>query len=256
MDPNTHSIGTTGELAGPAADQLAALGAAVEQLAGQDLDRLADAALAEQVLELRRLLDRLEGHWLNTLAAVDGRGAAGADQGQSAPSTAGWLRNRLRLGAGAAAGGVRTARALYRGPLAQTGQALTAGQLSPAHARVLASGTQELPAHITAEAEPVLLAAARRLDPPGLRRVVVHLCLVADPDGERDRDERRHGRRGLLLAPTWAAWSRWTGCWTPRPARPCCRRWSRWPVRPAPPKTAAHPSAGPTPAGGWPAMAT
>jgi Domain of unknown function (DUF222)/HNH endonuclease len=52
------------------------------------------------------------------------------------------------------------------------------------------------------EAEPVLVAAARRLDPPRLGRVLAHLRQVADPQGA-DRDtERRHGRRGLWLAPT------------------------------------------------------
>jgi Domain of unknown function (DUF222)/HNH endonuclease len=195
MDSNTHSTGS--------GDGLAGLVAAVDQLAAQDLDGLADPALAEQVLELRRLLNRLEGHWLRTLAAVDGRGAAGADQGQPAPSTAGWLRARLRLGAAAAAGWVRTARALYRGPLTQTGHALTDGDLSAAHAQVLAAGTHDLPAPTAAAAEPVLLAAARRLDPLRLRRVVTHLRWVADPEVAEGRAERRHQRRGLWLTPTW-----------------------------------------------------
>jgi hypothetical protein len=57
---------------------------------------------------------------LDELAGVDACGAAGADRGQPAPSTAGWLRNRLRMGAGAARDAVRTARALFRGPLPQT----------------------------------------------------------------------------------------------------------------------------------------
>jgi Domain of unknown function (DUF222) len=194
MESNMHSGGP--------GDGLAALEAAVDGLAAQDLDGLADAALAERVLELRRLLNRLEGHWLQTVAAVDGRSAAGADQGQPAPSTAGWLRTRLRLGATAAAGWVRTARALYRGPLTQTGQALADGELSAAHAQVLAHGTHDLPAHTTAEAEPVLVEAARRLDPPGLRRVVTHLRWVADPDTAEGRPERQHQRRGLWLSPT------------------------------------------------------
>jgi hypothetical protein len=93
MNANTSSATSSAGRPG----RLAALAAAVDELAAQDLDGLPDAAVAEQVLELRRLLDRLEGHWLQQLAAVDGRGAAGADQGQPAGSTAGWLRNRLRL---------------------------------------------------------------------------------------------------------------------------------------------------------------
>jgi hypothetical protein len=120
MDSNTHSTQPPGRPPGGPPPRLASLTAAVEELAAQDLDRLSDAALAAQVLELRRLLDRLEGHWLHQLAAVDGRGAAGAEQGQQAGSTAAWLRNRLHLGTGTAARAVRTARALFRGPLTQT----------------------------------------------------------------------------------------------------------------------------------------
>jgi Domain of unknown function (DUF222)/HNH endonuclease len=195
MYSNTHSTG------GP--DRLASLAAAVDELAAQDLNRLTDAALAEQVLGMRRLLDRLEGHWLNELAAVDARGAAGAEAGQQTGSTAGWLRNRLRLGSSAAGSAVRTARALFRGPLAATARALTGGELSVAHAHVLAHGTQDLPDHVTLEAEPVLLEAACRLDPPRLRRVLGHLQQVADPDGAGRTSERRHLRRGLWLTPTW-----------------------------------------------------
>jgi hypothetical protein len=194
MDSNTHSTGPPGGFA--------ALTAAVEELAAQDLDGLTDAVRAERVLGLRRLLDRLEGHWLQELAAVDARGAAGAEHDLQVGSTAGWLRSRLRMGAGAAHTSVRTARALFRGPLTQTAKALTDGQLSPAHASVLAAGTHDLPSHTAVEAEPVLVEAARRLDPPRLRQVIGHLQLVADPDSADRRAERRHQRRGLWLSAT------------------------------------------------------
>jgi hypothetical protein len=198
MDSNTHS---TGRPAGRT-DGLAELATAVEGLAAQDLDGLTDAVRAERVLGLRRLLDRLEGHWLQELAAVDARGAAGAEHDLQVGSTASWLRHRLRMGAGAAHTSVRTARALFRGPLTQTAKALTDGQLSPAHARVLAAGTQELAAHQAIEAEPVLVEAARRLDPPRLRQVVAHLREVIDPDTSASQAERRHQRRGLWLSAT------------------------------------------------------
>ena len=202
MNSNTHSISQAPQFAAGRPDELAALAAAVQNLAAQDLDRLTDAASAEQVVALRGLVDRLEGHWLRQLAAVDGRGAAGVEQGQEVGSTAAWLQTRLRLGAGAAASYVRTARAVFRGPLTVTADALLGVELSVAHARVLAHGTQDLPNQVTAEAEPVLVEAACRLDPPRLRRVVGHLCLVADPDAADRHTEVRHGRRGLWLAPT------------------------------------------------------
>jgi len=53
------------------------------------------------------------------------------------------------------------------------------------------------------EADPVLVEAAGRLDPPQLRRAVAQLCRVADPDGADRQAERRHERRGVWLSPTW-----------------------------------------------------
>jgi hypothetical protein len=81
MDSNTHS---TLPADGPA--ELATL---VDTLAAQDLTRLPDATLAERVLKLRCLLDRLEGHWLEELAGVDARGAAGAEHDLQAGSSDG-----------------------------------------------------------------------------------------------------------------------------------------------------------------------
>jgi hypothetical protein len=91
MDSNTHSTSS------PAG--LGALAAAVDHLATHDLDSLTDTALVERALELRGLGDRIDGQWLRTLAAVDARGAAGAEDGVPAGSTAGWLRRRLRMSA-------------------------------------------------------------------------------------------------------------------------------------------------------------
>jgi hypothetical protein len=123
MDSNTHSAShTAGTPPGPAG--LSAVVAELQALADQDLDTLSDAALAEGALRLRRLANRVDGQWLAWLAAVDARGAAGAEEGVQGGSTAGWLRRRLRMSAGAATSCVRTARALFRGPLAGTGQAL------------------------------------------------------------------------------------------------------------------------------------
>jgi Domain of unknown function (DUF222)/HNH endonuclease len=200
MDSNTHS----GQPPADALDDdLELLAAAAARIAARELGRLPDAARAERVKAFRRLLDGLEGQWLNELAGVDACGAAGAEAGQEYGSTAAWLRGRLRLGAGEASNAVRTARALFRGPLAATGQALCDGTLSPAHARVLAVGTKDLPDHVTAEAEPLLLETAAHLDPPQLRRAIGHLLLVADPDGADAKAERDHERRGLWLTPTF-----------------------------------------------------
>ena len=92
MDSNTHS--------GSRPDWLAALTADLDGLAAEDLDRLPDTVRADRVMVLRGLADRIEGQWLKELAGVDAHGAAGAEQGLQAGSTASWLRTRLRMGAG------------------------------------------------------------------------------------------------------------------------------------------------------------
>jgi Domain of unknown function (DUF222)/HNH endonuclease len=184
-------------------EDLAGLAAVMDQLAAADLDQLSDGALTRDTLVLRQWMDRLQGQWLRRLAAVDARAAAGADHGVPVASTAGWLGRRLRMGAGAAREAVRTARALFRGPLTRTADALMSGAISVAHAEVLAQGTRPLPDHLAADAEPVLLETAARVDPPRLRQAVGHLLQVADPDRADAQAQRRHARRGLWLAPTF-----------------------------------------------------
>jgi hypothetical protein len=68
MDPNTQST----ERPPRRPNRLAALATHIDQLLADDPDQLPDAQVAEEVLELRRLLDRLDGQWLQRLATVDG----------------------------------------------------------------------------------------------------------------------------------------------------------------------------------------
>src|SRR5215213_7797503 len=192
MDPNTHSSRRSGRLAALIAD--------IDALLGEDLDELTEAALADDILELRAQIGRLEGGWLQRLAAADARGAAGAEAGVQFGSTAGWLRARLRMSSHATA--VRTGRALFRGPLAQTAQALCKGELSAAHAEALAAGTQQLPAATVSDAEPTLVDAARHLDPHRLRRLVGHLQDTINPERADAAAQRRYERRGVWLTPT------------------------------------------------------
>ena len=226
-----------------------ALAEVVDGLAAQDLDGLTDAALAEQTLALRRLADRLEGQWLQRLAAVDGRGAAGMTEGSRPP--------RPPAGSGPAPPGRRRRhqlRADRPGVVPRPGRHRRRGdqrRVLPAHAAVLAAGTHDLPHHTAAEAEPVLLDAARRLDPPRLRRVLGHLHQVADPDGADDQAERRRRQRGLWLAPTWEGMVALRDCWT-EAGQTLAAALEPWPARPRSTPAAAT-SAAPMPWSSWPA---
>jgi len=185
-------------------EPLTALAAAVDALAGQDLAALPDPALAGRVLQLRTLLERAEGQWLRALAAVDARGAAGAEAGAEVrhPSTAGWLRAQARMAPRSAGERVLVARALHRGRLPAVAAALAAGQISYEHAAAITRGLADLSAELAAAAEPVALGLARRLDPAATRQAVAHLRYALDPDSEDERARRRHERRGLHLNPT------------------------------------------------------
>lgn len=67
-------------------DQLRAAAAAV------DAEDLSPRMLGERIVELRAVIDGLEGVWSRLVAAFDGSGAVEADAG-----TAAWLRSACRL---------------------------------------------------------------------------------------------------------------------------------------------------------------
>jgi hypothetical protein len=201
MDSNIHSAQPPDLPELP--EDLAELATVVNKLAARDLRGLPDSVRTQRLVAWQRLLDRQAGLWLKELATLDACGAAGADPDRPAPSTASWLRGRLHLGVGTARSAVRTARALFRGPLKETAAALTAGAISPAHAKVIADGTRDLAEHVKLDADPVLAELASRLDPPQLRRAVEQLCQVADPAAADRQADHRHERRGLWLSPTW-----------------------------------------------------
>ena len=213
MDSNTHSTQPPVALGPPEPpeppeppawpEDLAELATVVDKLAARDLRGLPASVRTQRLMAWQRLLDRQAGLWLQELATLDACGAAGADPDRPAPSTASWLRGRLHLGVGAARSAVRTARALFGGPLKDTAAALVAGAISPAHAKVIADGTHDLPEHVKLDADPVLAELARHLDPPGLRRAVAQLVQAADPDSADRTHQRHHERRGLWLSPTW-----------------------------------------------------
>jgi hypothetical protein len=57
------------------------------------------------------------------------------------------------------------------------------------------------------------------LDPPGLRKLVAHLCEVADPDAAAAQTQWQHARRGLWVSATMAGMVAVDGlppaCWSP-----------------------------------------
>ena len=116
MNSNRRSCQQRQRPPGSPPEGLAALAADVDDPAAQDLAGLPDAARAERVLVLRRLLDRLEACGRASSPAWMAAGRPGPTRAPRAASTASWLRARLPMGASAASSLVRTARACSPAP--------------------------------------------------------------------------------------------------------------------------------------------
>jgi hypothetical protein len=87
------------------------LGSAIDELAVEDLDATPSAALADDLVEVRRAIDRLEAEWLRRLAVFDGRGV-----GDELLSTQCWVRQHCGLTSGSARERVSVARRLRELP--------------------------------------------------------------------------------------------------------------------------------------------
>jgi hypothetical protein len=106
-----------------------------------NVDGVSGAECAGLVVEAEWALRRLEAVKLKLVAAAD-RADLAKDSGLV--DTGAWLARQTRAGSGEAARQARLAAALGEG-LVQTGAALDAGDVSTAHAAVIADATARLP---------------------------------------------------------------------------------------------------------------
>src|SRR5664279_354626 len=172
----------------------------LDRLFAVEVAGLPDSALAADLVGLRVAVSRLESEFARRLVVFDRRGAAGVT---GAVSTAAWLRQACRLSAGEASERVRTARVLAD-DLPVSADALAGGDLSYAHARVLASAAGELPAESLPTVEPILVEAARHTDPAGLRALCTQVRTMLDPTGAEEAAALAHDRRHLSISATFA----------------------------------------------------
>ena len=125
----------------PARAALAAVDDALGQLGSANLWSMSESDVLDLRIDLEATRARLESVTLAVTREVDGRGAATAT---GAPSTAAWLRGRLRLHPGAAKAEVELARDLDT-DLTVTAAALATGDISRDAAAAVAAGMHRLP---------------------------------------------------------------------------------------------------------------
>jgi hypothetical protein len=147
---------------------------------------------------LRREIDRLELEFSRRLERFDAqRGYAGT----GATSTVGWLRWACRLSTAAAMQHVDVARHL--GDLPLTERSAAEGSIGFHHVGVIARCATQVGADAVRAAEPVLVEAARKVDPRALGIVTRRLRYCVDPDGALSDANAAHDGRSFTLSETF-----------------------------------------------------
>ena len=169
----------------------------LNRLAEEDLTSSPAESMGDDQIALHRIGNRVQAEALRRLRRFD-RGQGYASSG--ALSARAWLRWKCNLLDKAASDQVNVARALESLP--QTSEAFADGDISYRHVSLIAHTAQELGDKMEAEAEAILVTAAREQDPRGLKIVSLHLRHYLEPDGVlRDANEQ-HDRRYLYLSQT------------------------------------------------------
>jgi hypothetical protein len=182
---------------GAYAEPLDELRSGLEGLQGEDLDDIPASALDEYLTELRRHISGCEAEFSRRLVRFDCNQGY-ADSG--ALSAKAWLRWQCHLSGSVASDRVEVARLLASLP--QTSEAFADGEISYQHVAMIARTAAELGDKMEANAEAILVNAARELDPGRLRRVAMHLRHCLQPDGVLRDANQVHAHRYLYLSQT------------------------------------------------------
>ena len=188
---------------------------AVDCVAKLEVDQVSDGCLGDELVRLRRSIDRLEAEFSRRLQRFERLRGHVAD---GAASLVAWLRENCRLSLRGAATRAGVARSLASLPGAE--ELFNTGAIGFRHAAVLAQAVAEIGEEPVAQAGDILLEAARRLDPDRLRLLTKHLRHFVDPDGALDQTRRDYEPSSM-----GCAWS--MGCSTRRAAHCSALRWRR-----------------------------
>ncbi|MFN2557944.1 MAG: DUF222 domain-containing protein, partial [Nitriliruptorales bacterium] len=184
-------------------EALEALEHVVEMLARADLDLLDDRGLLEHTVGLDRQLTKMAAQRARRLWAVDERDAYRED---ACVTTASWWRWRTRRDHGEASQQVRTAERL--GWLDDTRQALEVGEISPAHAEIIAAAAIPRRREAIIDHEPTLVSLARDATPREVAVACRHIAEMVDRDGTEAQphagpDQRRELYHSQTIDGLW-----------------------------------------------------
>ena len=204
-----HGVGVSGrDDGGPAAEageggcnpplgaaQLLAL--AVEEYDGADIEELGADQLADDLVAMRRGIDRLEAQFSRRLVRFE------ATQGYETAGSANllaWLRTECRMGTSAAARRMHVARQLEELP--GTESAWRRGAISSGHAAIIGRTVDDIGGEKARAAESTLLEAAEHMSPGHVWLVGQQIRHRVDPDGALAASSATFARRRLNLTTT------------------------------------------------------
>ena len=171
---------------------------AIDELHARCAEPSSGQAFLDELVDLRRQIDRLESIWLKRVNAAHLSGAATV---QGYVTTAAFLRHTCHLTPGGARSRVDVAASTAERPA--LAEAFAEGAISYQHVKVVTDALAPLPPALQADAEPVLIEAARNYDPGRVAQIARRLRHIIDPDGQAGTDERHRESRWLDLASTF-----------------------------------------------------
>src|SRR6202162_2691087 len=163
---------------------------AVDALVDESIDAVSTHALAEDLVDIRRSIDRLEAEFIRRVHRFHRAHGAQADGGVS---TVSWLRSHCSMTGKAAAYRVHLARTL--GDLPATLDSARAGRASFSNVTMIAHLADDVGVEQVAPLESILVGAAETLEPGGMRTLTQATRLRLDPDGVLADANHAHQRR-------------------------------------------------------------
>jgi Domain of unknown function (DUF222) len=171
---------------------------AVDALVDESIDDFSTHALGEDLIDLRRAIDRLEAEFVRRLHRFDRAHGAVADGGVS---TVSWLRASCGMTVKAAAYRVHLARTL--GELPATLDSARAGRASFSNVTMIAHLAEDVGVDQVRPIEGILVGAAETFEPGAMRTLTQATRLRLDPDGALADDNRVHERRWFECEQTY-----------------------------------------------------
>ena len=163
---------------------------AVDGLVGKSIDEFSTHALGEDLIDIRRAIDRLEAEFLRRLHRFDRAHGAVAAGGVS---TVSWVRACCGMTVKAAAYRVHLARTL--GELSATLDSARAGRASFSNVTMIAHLAEDVGVEQVAPFKSILVGAAETLEPGAMRTLTQATRLRLDPDGVLADANHAHERR-------------------------------------------------------------